>query len=1462
MKEGTASDLLTRSECKRRFDAEKSNGLTKAAFLLVDVDDFSRFNILYDHSFGDLFLEKTMGDIAALFSEPYVACRYGVDQMLIAGYGKSIDDMDELYWAIVRYAQHGNVLGKVSYRFSVSGGIGFYPDDGTEWDEIEKSLSLALQKAKSDGGGQAVLFTDALLAEGMRKQELVLQVADDVNDGFRGFELAFQPVCESGTLSIHGAEALLRYSTKAGKSVSPAELVPLLESTGLIKSVGLMVLERAIATCSEWLEYQPDFAMNVNLSLVQLADRSFSDAVMRLVERYAVDPERIVLELTESYYLDDDEAVVGNISTLRQMGFSFAVDDFGTGYSSLSRLMVMDCDVIKIDRSFVPMLNANTANYDFIHSVVELCHKSNKRVCVEGVEEIEDLQAINSMQADYIQGFYVSRPVSKHRFEKAFLETGFDGTVLLFTPDAAFRTRQLSSNRDLLRSIVNAMPISMHLMNSRNEVVMCNAAMLELFGCPADEDQIGLFDELSPQYQPDGRLSAEEANEQISLVRARGRLTLTWEHVSRTGEPLPVEVTLVKLDIYDEYNENLLACFLRDLRPQIQAEQRERRFNQKLSAILDAMPFCLNLWNHRLENVMCNKEAVKLFDLDNEQQYLDEFECLSPPYQPDGKPSGEKAREKVKEAFRTGKCTFGWMHSKFSGEEIPAEITLVKIDMQDDEGHDLVAGFTRDMRDRSASLRSATGAQASSGAFFYDMTELLPYGVAILTADDAMTVNYANDGYHCILETVFGDDGSAEIEPDPSFADVVSPKDRQKLRSEWREQLARGDNVNLEFRISTGRGEKWVSLTGSLKRSEVGSDIVVCTIVDVSSNKALIDALRIDKSFWDMVSSISDELFFRLTIASTAVENFGRMVNSFDMEPFMTGFPECVIERGIVYEDDIPLFRTFGNRMLAGIVEPIDVRLVLASGECRWYRIVYDCLYGTDGEPVMAAGKAVDIQAEKDLEQKARIDLLTWCYNKMSFEEEVDALIARMPLEERGAAASSADGQNAAHAPRAHDDYAFFIVDIDDFKAINDTLGHHFGDLVLVELAAGLRSCFEEDAVIGRIGGDEFVVFSNGFEDVDSIVETARTIALMLGRVSAELGDSYRITVSVGVARYPLDGTSFSELYQASDKALYQTKKRAKGGFTLYDTSMVFGTTVDKTAVENADRSAYERFDAALVSTAFNLLYETNDIETSVNAVIKFIGAEMQADRCYVFETFDEGVHYSNTFEWCNAKTPSVIDRLQNFEKQPWNELFELDADGAITCDDCSHIDHPGASRMLDDHGIRSFFHAQVKDEGYVATVLGVDDCVGGRVWSENEKSSLVYVSKIISTFLLRERYNRRLQEFCATQQSILEGSNAFTYIVDPNDLTILYANQQLKLFSPEVEEGKACYRAIRSKDEPCRLCPVAMLGERSILPPIEVMDNGRTLISTVKKVTWKDKTDAILIDCLDVTEKEDFPSA
>ncbi|MCL2655842.1 MAG: sensor domain-containing diguanylate cyclase [Betaproteobacteria bacterium] len=250
------------------------------------------------------------------------------------------------------------------------------------------------------------------------------------------------------------------------------------------------------------------------------------------------------------------------------------------------------------------------------------------------------------------------------------------------------------------RIMLDATPLCCGIWDESCHIIDCNQAAVELFGLANKDEYLTLFFELSPEYQPCGGASKEAMNKYLAQAFETGRTRFEWMHRKLDGEPLPSEITLVRIERGNGQGHAVVA-YTRDLRELKKTFTEFREANERARIMLDAIPVCCKLWdeNHRI--IDCNQEMVDLFGGASKQECIERFDDLSPVLQPCGRSSKEMAFEYIEKAFEVGRVRFEWMHQKFDGEPIPAEITLVRVQYG---SKNVVAGYIHDLRELKASF--------------------------------------------------------------------------------------------------------------------------------------------------------------------------------------------------------------------------------------------------------------------------------------------------------------------------------------------------------------------------------------------------------------------------------------------------------------------------------------------------------------------------------------------------------------------------------------------------------------------------------------------------------------------------------------------------------------------------------------------------------------------------------------
>lgn len=308
-----------------------------------------------------------------------------------------------------------------SRAYTISAGVLEKNFIGMTYEDVMNSTEFAMFQAKRNGRNQMVFFDQGDYNRYVTSLHIREMLQKSIKDDFKGFEVYYQPIVTRGGCRIEGAEALLRYHDENGNNISPAVMIPILEDSSMIIPVGKFVLENAARTCSEWRRKIPNFRINVNLSYVQIRQSRINAELRRVFSQYALSSGGLMMEVTESGYIQSDSRCKSLFAELGKMDVDVAIDDFGTGYSNLRYIRDMNASVVKIDRDFVVQALGDTYDFTVLKNIIKMVHEVGMQVCVEGVEKDEELHKLDVMNPDYIQGFLFGRPSPKDDFAVNFI---------------------------------------------------------------------------------------------------------------------------------------------------------------------------------------------------------------------------------------------------------------------------------------------------------------------------------------------------------------------------------------------------------------------------------------------------------------------------------------------------------------------------------------------------------------------------------------------------------------------------------------------------------------------------------------------------------------------------------------------------------------------------------------------------------------------------------------------------------------------------------------------------------------------------------------------------------------------------------------------------------------------------------------------------------------------------------
>lgn len=379
---------------------------TKSAVvvMLFDLDRFKAVNDTMGHDAGDKLLIDIAERLSLFINESVVLYRLGGDEFAILSSNLTEKQAYNLACAIrdnisMPYQVYGTSV-------SVETCIGLIVSSTeTRADYLYKCVDLALYDAKSIGPGNVRIFQQYMLEDLLDNRSFENDLANAVkNDELMVY---YQPIADARSGEIYGYEALLRWFHPVRGAISPEVFIPVAEKTGLIHSIGAWVLAQACQQATQWT---PLTRVAVNISPLQLLDESLPDIVRTELKKNGLDASRLELEITESNFVNQSARSLATLRALSKLGLSISIDDFGTGYSSLSRLSSFAFDTIKIDRSFVSNITQQHGDLNILKAIVSLGKSLNMRIIAEGVETEVQLNYLQGLGCDLIQGYLIGKP--------------------------------------------------------------------------------------------------------------------------------------------------------------------------------------------------------------------------------------------------------------------------------------------------------------------------------------------------------------------------------------------------------------------------------------------------------------------------------------------------------------------------------------------------------------------------------------------------------------------------------------------------------------------------------------------------------------------------------------------------------------------------------------------------------------------------------------------------------------------------------------------------------------------------------------------------------------------------------------------------------------------------------------------------------------------------------------------
>lgn len=673
--------------------------------------------------------------------------------------------------------------------------------------------------------------------------------------------------------------------------------------------------------------------------------------------------------------------------------------------------------------------------------------------------------------------------------------------------------------------------------------------------------------------------------------------------------------------------------------------------------------------------------------------------------------------------------------------------------------------------------------------------------------------------------------------------ELALPEDRELIRNQFRQQLKKGVAVQLEYRVLHKNGNiLWVRNKSRIITDPDGQESLHSYLTDITANKAAEDALHQKLDRYEIILAQTENVLFEWDVINDTINFSGTWEKVFGFKPSDSHFRNATINGSYFHPDDLPLlFDRIANLENGSSYEMVEVRMATANGRYLWCRYRASAIRDAEGTLRKIVGIIINIDSEKQaaqaLQDRAERDQLTKLLNKNAGRKRAEEYFTQF-----------ADKLSCA----------LLILDLDDFKLVNDRYGHLFGDTVLSAVSKEIRAQFRGQDILARIGGDEFMVIMRGVSDRRLVENRCVRLIEAMRKLFRNQHQSFPLGCSIGVALAPEHGSTYLDLYQFADRALYEAKRQGKNTFVIFDPKDAHLRHLQmSTTTVNNHIDSDEQPDLAmdnLVQHAFQRLYTSDNVDEAINDILNMAGKQINVSRVYIFENSPDNRFCSNTYEWCNEGIPPEIEHLQNisYETDIPNYEDNFNEQGIFYCPDINDLPKKTYD-IVAPQGIKSMLHCAIRDKGVFRGYIGFDECVTQRFWTKEQIQVLTFFSEMLSVFLLKKQAQERTSQRANDLSSILDNQNAWIYIIDPETCKLKYINAKTKLLAPDAAVGMTCHKAFFGLDCRCECCPAQNIGKEKTAS--SVIHNPKFLIDALAEATliqW-DGEESCLLTCREV---------
>lgn len=715
----------------------------------------------------------------------------------------------------------------------------------------------------------------------------------------------------------------------------------------------------------------------------------------------------------------------------------------------------------------------------------------------------------------------------------------------------------------------------------------------------------------------------------------------------------------------------------------------------------------------------------------------------------------------------------------------------------------------------------------------------VPGGVIKILCNENIEMIFANAGFYNLT-------GYSENEYKEKFnnnqSNIIYENDLNIILSKLKKASKIKKNINFEYRIIKKNGEMcWLSLTGEyLHKEEDRFAVYQCIVIDSTDYKRILEAFIMEKEQYKIISEISDEIIFEYDMKTDYIQISDKYRETFALNLITKPFIKSILKNKIIHREDLKVFfETIRNIENDDGIFANEIRVKNNFNEYNWAFYQGVTIKNSSGQIDKIVGKISNIDKFKkeieELKEKSSRDPLTKLYNKIKIEDIVNSYLNR----------------------KDKFSCALFIIDIDNFKSINDTFGHIFGDVVLKEITSNITQIFNENEIIARIGGDEFVVFLKDIPDVDYVEKKAELLCDIFRKTYIIENKEYKISASIGITISPKDGLEYSKLLQKADIAVYTAKKEGKDTYKLYNDDMKNINLLNIKKRDNNDQSNRNEFYENILVDVSEMFLKAKDLGTTIKLILSNLCKSFKIERACVFEISEDKSFAFKTYEWHNDNILQVDNENVLFNEQEYLSLYEEKP--FLYYENINEIQLNNKilpNYFVQKNGIKSFFGCYFMEQGEIKGYICLENYNSSFLLKNDELEGIFIASRLIGAQILKDKTEKKLDTENQINQAIINNQQLYTYIVKKDTFEVLFYNNKFKNIIPNIEIGKVCYES-KGYKAPCNKCPIKqVIGETKINTTkfyCKFANNWLGVTST--QIKWIDKTDAYLICYRDISE-------